>query len=194
MPDKRHIAFLINCVLAFATAAALLMGIESAPSSARADRQASWARFFGGSSLAPGGARPDARAGCSNSLKQRTAEQTVRQHLALLQAGDLDQAMCDFDESSKIILPGQVVTGLDGIRTGLSKVGSLLGDTAPEIRTVTATKAVVLVTFTAEGDRCAIPDGSDTYVVEGGRIVTQTVHDTLHNVPGATCPAAAPGS
>jgi hypothetical protein len=194
MPDGQQTPFVINCLLAFATAVALLMGSALAPSSARADRQATLARFFGASSLTPGGARPDPRRGCSDGLKHRTAEETIRQHLAFLQTGDLDQAMCDFDEDSKVILPGQVVSGLDNIRAGLSNIGALLGDAIPEVRTLTATKAVVLITFTALGEPCTIPDGSDTYVVEKGHIVTQTVHDTLHNAPGASCPVAAPGS
>jgi hypothetical protein len=132
--------------------------------------------------------------GCSKDLKRRSAEDTIRQHLALLQAGDLDAAMCDYDDEAEVVLPGQVVTGLDNIRAGLSGVGALLGGAIPEIQTLTPTSSVVMITFTAFGTPCTIPDGSDTYIVEKGHIVTQTVHDTFHSAPGATCPAAAPGS
>jgi hypothetical protein len=50
-----------------------------------------------------------------------------------------------------------------------------------------------MITFEALGSPCQIPDGSDTYVVEKGLIVTQTVHDTFRSAPNVTCPLV-PGS
>jgi hypothetical protein len=154
---------------------------------------------FGGFSLAAlvGGAltaRPAQasengnRPGCSDHLQQRTAEDTIRQHLALLQAGQLDQAMCDYSDDAQVILPGHIVQGLDNIKAGLAGVGTLLGGAVPQIQTLTATSSVVMITFTAFGTPCTLPDGSDTYIVDHGHIVVQTVHDTLHDAPGATCP------
>jgi hypothetical protein len=102
--------------------------------------------------------------------------------------------MCDYADDATVVLPGQVVTGLDNIRAGLEQVGSLLGGTIPTILTFTPTDRLVMITFVALGTPCQIPDGSDTYVVEKGHIVTQTVHDTFKSAPGATCPIAAPGS
>jgi hypothetical protein len=125
-------------------------------------------------------------------LKHRTPEQTILDHVASIEAGRLDEAMCDFAPNAAIILPGQVVTGLDAIRGGLEGIGALLGGAPPEIRTITAHGSTVLLTFSAFGTPCTIPDGSDTYIVEKGRIVTQTVHDTFHSAPGAVCPLAAP--
>ena len=98
------------------------------------------------------------------------------------------------DENAVVVLPNQIVSGLDAIRGGLSGIGALLGGAIPQVQTLTATPSVVLLTFTAFGTPCTIPDGSDTYVVEKGHIVTQTVHDTFHSAPGAVCPVAAPGT
>ena len=158
-------------------------------------------RIVGGLALlAAGGlglAAPQASARepkCPRHLKQRTAEETIREHLALLQAGNIDLAMCDYADDALVILPGQVISGLDNIRGGLSAIGSLLGGAVPQIQTLTATSDTVLITFTAFGTPCTIPDGSDTYIVKKGRIVTQTVHDTLRSAPGFVCPAAAPGT
>jgi hypothetical protein len=150
--------------------------------------------FAGGATLITRAARAHHRFGCSNDIKRRTAEETIREHLALLQAGNLDEAMCDYAEGAVVILPDQVVTGLDNIKAGLSSVGSLLGGAVPQIQTLTATHAVVMITFMASGTPCTIPDGSDTYVVVGGHIVAQTVHDTFQNAPGEVCPAAAPAT
>jgi hypothetical protein len=149
---------------------------------------------LGGTTLTTTDANASQRPGCSTALKHRTAEQTIREHISLLQAGKLDLAMCDYDENAVVVLPNQLVTGLDAIRGGLSGVGALLGGAIPQVQTLTATENVVLLTFTAFGTPCTIPDGSDTYVVEKGHIVTQTVHDTFHSAPGAVCPVAAPGT
>ncbi len=134
------------------------------------------------------------RRGCSKDLKHRTAEQAIREHLALLQAGNLEQAMCDYDEEATVILPTQLITGLDNIQAGLSGVGALLGSAVPQIQTLIATEDAVMITFTAFGTPCTLPDGSDTYIVRKGLIVEQTVHDTFHSAAGQTCPAAPPGT
>jgi hypothetical protein len=142
---------------------------------------------------------------CAKDLKKRTAEQTIEDHLAALQAGNFDLAMCDFADDAVVLLapldgpggmiPPQVTTGLDNIKAGLMGVIGLLGSpSVPQVQTLVATDTVVQITFTAFGSPCTIPDGSDTYIVEKGKITTQTVHDTFHNAVGQTCPVAQPGS
>ena len=86
------------------------------------------------------------------------------------------------------------ISGLDNIRAGLANIGALLGATVPTVTSLTPSGAVVLITFFAFGTPCTIPDGSDTYIVEKGKITTQTVHDTFHNAVGQTCPVAQPDS
>jgi hypothetical protein len=85
-----------------------------------------------------------------------------------------------------------VVTGLANIRAGLELVTGFLG-APPTIVTFTPTDRLVMITFTAVvGGPCQIPDGSDTYVVEKGHIVAQTVHDTFAHAPGQICPLIPP--
>jgi hypothetical protein len=145
-------------------------------------------------SASPREALASNRPGCPKHLKHRSAEETIRQHLALLQAGDVEQAMCDYADDAVVVLPGQTISGLDYIRSGLTGVVGLLGGAVPQIQTLTATNSLVMITFTALGSPCSIPDGSDTYVVHDGQITAQTVHDTFHSAPGQTCPVAAPGN
>ena len=130
---------------------------------------------------------------CSSDLKHRTPEEAIQEHIALLQAGMIEQAMCDFAEDATIVLPGQVITGLANIRAGLEQITGLIG-IAPTITSFTPTDRLVLITFDALGSPCQIRDGSDTYVVEKGLIVTQTVHDRFTSAPGFVCPLAPPGS
>jgi hypothetical protein len=152
----------------------------------------------GGATLTTPPAQAAVRPGCPLSLSFRTAEQTIREHLAHLaawqsdpvhNASELDKAMCDYAEEAAVVLPiptnsqtpatGTVVTGLDNIRGGLTAVLGLLGNTVPTVETLTPVHSTVMITFTAFGTPCAIPDGSDTYVVVLGHIFTQTVHDTF---------------
>jgi len=72
------------------------------------------------------------RIGAIASAKMARPEQTVREHIALIQRGRIDDATCDYAENAAVILPGQVVTGLDDIRIGLDGIGALLGDGVPE--------------------------------------------------------------
>jgi hypothetical protein len=150
---------------------------------------------LGGTTLAttPAYAKKTAPAAtCSPDLKHRTPQEAIAEHIALLQAGMLDQAMCDYAEDATVVLPTQVVSGLANIRGGLEQIGALLGGTVPTVVTTIATDRLVMITFHALGTPCQIPDGSDTYVVEKGLIVTQTVHDTFAHAPGQTCPLLLP--
>ena len=148
---------------------------------------------LGGTTLAtsPAYAKKPAQL-CSPDLKHRTPEEAIAEHIALLQAGNLDQAMCDYADDATVVLPTQVVSGLANIRAGLEQIGALLGGTVPTIVTTIATDRLVMITFHALGTPCQIPDGSDTYVVEKGLIVTQTVHDTFAHAPGQSCPLSPP--
>lgn len=130
---------------------------------------------------------------CPQGLHKRSAKQTIEEHLALMKAGNLDAAMCDYAEDAVVLLPGQTFVGRDAIQGGLSNFAALLGGVAPQITSLTATNDVVLITFTALGSPCTIPDGSDTYIVKKGRIAAQTVHDTLFSAPGMVCPLAVAG-
>lgn len=127
---------------------------------------------------------------CPQGLQKRSAKQTVEEHLALMKAGNLDAAMCDYAEDAVVLLPGQTYVGREAIQGGLSNFSALLGGVVPQVTSLTAANDVVLITFTAFGSPCTIPDGSDTYIVKKGRIVAQTVHDSLSNAPGMVCPLA----
>lgn len=142
--------------------------------------------------LAPSQAIAGHNQDCPGDLEHRTTEQTIEEHIALIQAGNIDEALCDYAPDAAVILPGQVVTGLDNIRAGLEGIGSLLGGAIPEVTSLTTHDSTGLLTFSAFGTPCTIPDGSDTYIVKKGRIVTQTVHDTFESAPGFVCPVAAP--
>lgn len=116
---------------------------------------------------------------CSPELKHRTPQEVIEEHVALIQAGNLDQAMCDYAEDAVVMLPGQVIRGVTNIRPGLEAFGSLFGGATPTNVTFTTDGPVVMITFSVFGPQLSIPNGSDTYIVEKGLIKYQTVHDVI---------------
>jgi hypothetical protein len=124
-------------------------------------------------------AQAQPRPGCSQDLKHRTPAEVIDEHIALIQAGNIDQAMCDYGDDASVILPGQVIKGLDNIHAGLISFAQLFGGATPTVHSVTTDGPVVMLTFSVFGPQLSIPNGSDTYVVEKGLIRFQTVHDEI---------------
>lgn len=116
---------------------------------------------------------------CSPDLKHRTPEEAIQEHVALLAAGDIEQALCGYARDATVILPGQIARGRDEIRAGLSGFAALFGGAPPILETLTTSGPVVLITFSVTGPELSIPNGSDTYIVEKGLIRYQTVHDVI---------------
>jgi hypothetical protein len=121
----------------------------------------------------------EARSGCSSSLRNRTPTEAIEEHLALLQGGELERALCDYASDAVVVLPGQIASGIDAIRAGLSGFAQLFGDAVPQVDSLTSVDAIVLLTFHVVGSELSIPNGSDTYVVKQGLIRYQTVHDVI---------------
>jgi hypothetical protein len=116
---------------------------------------------------------------CPAGLRHRTATEAIEEHVALLRAGNLEAALRDFADAAVVILPGQVASGIDEIRSGLSGFAQLFGGAVPEIDSLTSVDSVVLLTFHVIGSDLSIPNGSDTYIVKKGLIRYQTVHDVI---------------
>jgi len=122
-------------------------------------------------------ARP--KSACPHDLKHRTPEGAIQEHVALLQAGDVEQALCGYARDAVVILPGQIARGRNEIRLGLEGFAALFGGAPPIVDTLTSSGPVVLLTFSVTGPELSIPNGSDTYIVEKGLIRYQTVHDVI---------------
>lgn len=116
---------------------------------------------------------------CPHDLKDRTPEEAIREHIALISAGNVEQALCGYARDAVVILPGQIARGRDEIRQGLEGFGALFGGAPPVIETLTTAGPVVLLTFSITGPELSIPNGSDTYIVQKGLIRYQTVHDVI---------------
>lgn len=93
----------------------------------------------------------------------------VERHMAALAGGDIDAIMEDYtDESVFIINLGGVAKGREAIRPFLEAAAGLPGFTETDSY---IEGNAYYVTWKADG----MPFGSDTIVVEGGKIALQTV-------------------
>src|SRR5262245_41878284 len=92
---------------------------------------------------------------CPKHLNHRTPEETIDEHLALIAAGEIDQAMCDYAPNATVITTTGPISGLDNIRNGLAFFSVLFGSAAPQITTMNTAKNAVFITFTVQGPQCS---------------------------------------
>ncbi len=117
--------------------------------------------------------------GCPLRLLGRTPQQVWNEHLAALQAGDFDRAMCDYAWDARVLMPGTVLRGFNQVKAGFLSFNQLVGNALPTVTSVTIDGEVVFSTFTLQSPLVSIPDGADTFVVRFGLIHYQTVHASL---------------
>lgn len=117
--------------------------------------------------------------GCPIRYNFRTPQQVMADHIAALEAGDLQRAMCDYAQDAVVIMPGSVIRGRAAITEGFSQFYQLFGGRVPTITSMTIEGEVAFDTFTLETEFASIPDGADTFVIRFGRIRYQTVHSTI---------------
>jgi hypothetical protein len=111
-------------------------------------------------------------------LHSSTAEETekvLNHHLQAIGAGDLDGILEDYTGDSTIITPEGALHGLDEIRglfvqlLELFPVGSTL-----DMKQQVIEGEVAYIFWSGESVKVDIPIGTDTFIVLGGKIVTQT--------------------
>lgn len=108
-----------------------------------------------------------------------SAQTIFEQRFQALIDGDMEALGCFYAPDVTVILPGSVVRGRAAVVEAFSQFGAIFGGAQPELTSVTADHFVVLATFSMIGETLSVPDGADTYVIVGGRIIYQTVHSTI---------------
>ncbi|HLT30299.1 MAG TPA: nuclear transport factor 2 family protein [Myxococcaceae bacterium] len=108
-----------------------------------------------------------------------SAQDIFEQRFQALVDGDMQALACFYAPDVTVILPGSVVRGRAAVVQAFSEFGAIFGGAQPELTSVTADHFVVLATFSMIGETLSVPDGADTYVIVGGRIIYQTVHSTI---------------
>lgn len=112
----------------------------------------------------------------SGSVSEQT-EATLGHHLGAFGAGDVDEIMRDYTEDSVIITPDGPLRGLSEIRPFFEQLTTEIappGGYKFEMVQQAVEGEVAYIAWSLESEKYNIPLGSDTFIVRGGKIVTQT--------------------
>ena len=109
-------------------------------------------------------------------MSQRSTEETLQHHLQALGRGDVDATMADYAPKATIFTPDGVLHGHSEIRPFFeASVSEVLPPGSDvEMHQKFVEGEVAYIVWSAESANFKIPLGTDTFVIQGGQIVTQT--------------------
>jgi len=103
-------------------------------------------------------------------------EATLNHHLEAFLSGDVDDILSDYTEESTVIVPDAVIKGLDNIRTLFEQLVDLIPPGSElELVQKFIDENICYIIWTATSEKVKIPFASDTFIIENGKIKTQTV-------------------
>jgi len=112
----------------------------------------------------------------------RTTEEVLRHHLACRQAGDLEADLRHNYAPEIVVLTMEgVYRGYDGVRSNAQTLRGYLGGARFTFPVFRIADRFALLEWRAEHEGRAVYDGADSFVVEGGLIVCQTIRYTVHD-------------
>jgi hypothetical protein len=113
-------------------------------------------------------------------LQARSARQVLDDHLALAGEHRFEEDIERNVAPDCVILERRgVFRGRDGARHLARLLGEELGDAPYTYVNTLVVERFGFLEWTAEGHRARVVDGADSYVIEEGWIVAQTIHYTV---------------
>lgn len=111
---------------------------------------------------------------------RRTAKAVFEDHLALAAQGLVEEDLLrNYHEDCVILINSGEYRGHDGVR----KLAAQLAHEMPEAKFEYTTKLVsgrfAFLEWTGSSKTATVQDGADSFVIENGKIVAQTIHYTL---------------
>ena len=128
-----------------------------------------------------------------DDLSRRTAREVLDDHLGIANTWGDDvpfERVLDEDlrrnvaDDIVVLLNRGVFRGHDGVR----ELARMLAEELPEHRAfgydhVSADERIALLEWTYEDEHVRVADGVDSYLIENGKIVAQTIHYTVEPKP-----------
>jgi hypothetical protein len=104
-------------------------------------------------------------------------EAVIDHHLEAFGSGDIDELMLDYTDNSILITPERTLNNLNEICALFNK---FITDVIPPGCDFELSKKIIkgdiaYLIWSAESDNYRIPFGTDTFVINDGKIATQTV-------------------
>jgi len=110
-------------------------------------------------------------------LSTPTTKEVFDHHFQALLKNDIDEVMKDYTDESEIWTSEGVISGLDAIASFFSYVFTVL----PKEGTQFGVKQKIVkgnrsfIVWNADSPVISIPTGTDTFIIEHGKIILQTV-------------------
>lgn len=103
-------------------------------------------------------------------------EKVIKHHLEAFGSGDMDALLSDYTEESVVITPDTTLIGLEPIKALFENLGSLFPAEGTEfvLDRMDVNDELGYIIWHANTPIVTIPLGTDTYVVEDGKIMKQT--------------------
>lgn len=110
----------------------------------------------------------------------RPAHEVIADHLARRDAGDLEADLAaNYRDDVVMLSEHGVETGFAGMRASAERLFASLGPSVFHYEQVLVEGRFGFLRWSAESATHRIRDGADSFVVEDGRIVMQSVHYTV---------------
>lgn len=117
---------------------------------------------------------------CTDAEPTGSTQEThdlVGRHFEMLLANDMDALLSDYDESSRVFMGNETYVGIEELKGLFTTFFQVMpaGQTNMIVDSLIADEDLLYITYHGDSPFVTVPYGSDTFVVEGGRIQTQTV-------------------
>lgn len=115
------------------------------------------------------------------SVHAQEVEATWDHHIEAWQARDVDAIVADYTEDAIFIINNQVFEGKEAIRSVFLQLFQLFDEGSNRIDTPTLRGRFVFITWHFTPTNAEEFFGTDTFVIENGKIVAQTIASPLYD-------------
>ena len=107
---------------------------------------------------------------------QTNTKEILHHHVSAFLEADVEEVLKDFSEESELLTPQGPVKGLNAIRSFFEEIFKLMpkGSTL-ELKQELIRNNIAYVAWTGESPFVNIPVGTDTFIMEGDKIMYQTL-------------------
>ena len=117
--------------------------------------------------------------GLSNPLSGDTAE-VWDHHIAAWEARDLDAIASDYSETSVLVINNQVYVGPEQIKPVFARLFEIFDAGTNAVDEPLLIDRLVYITWHFQPEGAPVHHGTDSFVIENGKIVYQTIASTLY--------------
>ncbi len=101
-------------------------------------------------------------------------------HIQAWQARDINAIVADYNEESVLILNSKIFKGTAAIRKAFTQLFEIFKGGENVVDNPVIVDRIVYITWTYVPVGDALYDGTDTFVIENGKITVQTIASTLY--------------